>query len=90
LHAYSYDSYQFENLLATGEDAERLKVYFGEARYQELRELALQAQVHERKARGGPRVLILPGIMGSTIGRARPILVNERLPVGAGRERIRR
>ena len=58
LHAYSYDSDQIEKLLATGEDAERLKVYFGDARYQELRELALQAQVHERKARGGPRVLI--------------------------------
>src|SRR5262249_15312298 len=74
LQAYLYDSDQIEKLLATGEDAERLKVYFGDARYQELRELALQAQVHERKARGGPRVLILPGIMGSTIGRARPIL----------------
>jgi pimeloyl-ACP methyl ester carboxylesterase len=68
LQAYSYDSEQIENLLATGEDAGRLKAYFGDERYQELRELALEAQVHERKLRGGPRVLILPGIMGSTIG----------------------
>lgn len=73
LHAYSYNADQVERLLVTGEDAERLKAYFGDARYRELRELALQAQVHERKARGGPRVLILPGIMGSTIGRKRPI-----------------
>ena len=73
LHAYSYDTDQIEKLLATGGDAERLKAYFGDARYQELRELALQAQVQERKARGGPRVLILPGIMGSTIGITRPI-----------------
>ena len=68
LQAYSYDAEQIENLLATGGDAERLKAYFGEERYQELRELAMEAQVHERKLRGGPRVLILPGIMGSTIG----------------------
>jgi pimeloyl-ACP methyl ester carboxylesterase len=68
LRAYSYNAEQIENRLATGEDAERLKAYFGDERYQELRQLALQAQVHERKLRGGPRVLILPGIMGSTIG----------------------
>jgi pimeloyl-ACP methyl ester carboxylesterase len=68
LRAYSYSAQQIETLLATGEDAERLKAYFGDERYRELRELALEAQVNERRVRGGPRVLILPGIMGSTLG----------------------
>jgi CHAT domain-containing protein/pimeloyl-ACP methyl ester carboxylesterase len=73
LRAYSYSAEEIEKLLATGEDAERLKAYFGDERYQELRELALEAQVNERRVRGGPRVLILPGIMGSTIGTRRAI-----------------
>ena len=68
LRAYSYGAEEIERLLVTGEDAERLKTYFGEERYQELRELALEGQVNERRVRGGPRVLILPGIMGSTLG----------------------
>ena len=37
---------------------------FGAAQHAELRELARSA----RRLRGGPRVLILPGIMGSTLG----------------------
>jgi len=43
-----------------------LEDYFGEAAYRELRELALEASAV--RTRGGPRVLILPGIMGSTLG----------------------
>lgn len=43
-----------------------LEDYFGEAAYRELRELALEASAI--RVRGGPRVLILPGIMGSTLG----------------------
>ncbi|MDF0674797.1 MAG: CHAT domain-containing protein [Nitrospira sp.] len=72
LAAYSYREDQIEDALATGKDADLLKSYFGEAQYQELRELATQAQ--RRTVRGGPRVLILPGIMGSTIGKGRSIL----------------
>jgi len=41
--------------------------YFGSAAYTELRELARDAAT--RSVRGGPRVLVLPGIMGSTLGR---------------------
>lgn len=55
-----------ERLLQSGEEPELLRAYFGDAEYQELRELARQAS--RRARRGGPRVLILPGILGSTIG----------------------
>jgi hypothetical protein len=44
-----------------------LERVFGAELYAELRELARAA----RSQRGGPRVLILPGIMGSTLGRRR-------------------
>lgn len=71
LAAYSYREDQIEDALATGKDADLLKSYFGEAQYQELRELATEAR--RRTVRGGQRVLILPGIMGSTIGTSRPI-----------------
>ncbi|NGZ59422.1 MAG: hypothetical protein CV081_02820, partial [Nitrospira sp. LK265] len=71
LAAYSYREDQIEDALATGKDADLLKSYFGEAQYHELRGLATQAQ--RRTVRGGQRVLILPGIMGSTIGKGRSI-----------------
>jgi pimeloyl-ACP methyl ester carboxylesterase len=70
--AYSYRDDQIEEALVTGKDAPLLESYFGEGTYQELRDLARQAR--DRRARGGPRVLILPGIMGSTIGKPRTIL----------------
>ena len=43
-----------------------LEDYFGPASYAELRQLAQEAAV--RGKRGGDRVLILPGIMGSKLG----------------------
>ena len=55
-----------ERSLLSGEHGTLLERYFGEAEYQELRELA--AQAHRREVRGGPRVFILPGIMGSRLG----------------------
>ena len=70
--AYSYRQDQIEEDLATGKNADQLKAYFGDAQYQELQQLAKEAG--RRSVRGGPRVLILPGIMGSTIGKERPIL----------------
>ncbi len=60
-----------EQALARGGRARLLESYFGAENYQELRELACRAA--ERNVRGGPRVLILPGILGSTLGRRRPI-----------------
>jgi pimeloyl-ACP methyl ester carboxylesterase len=58
---------QIEAALATGENAVALESYFGEDAYAELRELARQAQTRGARRRG-PRVLIIPGIMGSKLG----------------------
>lgn len=55
-----------ENALLSGEQGTQLERYFGEAAYQELRDLALRAGRND--VRGGDRVLLLPGIMGSTLG----------------------
>ncbi len=56
-----------ETALLTGELAGPLEDYFGTENYQELRQL--QREAASRSMRGGPRVLILPGIMGSKLGR---------------------
>ena len=66
LRLYATKPEALEDALASGKDAQWLEAYFGEAIYQELTLLAQQAK--QRKKRGGPRVLVLPGIMGSTIG----------------------
>ncbi len=58
---------KFEEVLLSGDHAGMLERYFGEQQYEELRELARQANT--RSVRGGPRVLILPGIMGSKLGQ---------------------
>src|SRR5690606_22203115 len=60
---------QVEIALQTGEQAGLLEDYFGREEYDELRQLAREAAA--RGVRGGPRVLILPGIMGSKLGRPR-------------------
>jgi len=56
---------EIESALLTGQHADLLKRYFGEREYAELQALARDANA--RSVRGGPRVLILPGIMGSTL-----------------------
>jgi pimeloyl-ACP methyl ester carboxylesterase len=66
IRLYSTQPEKLEEALAGGEDTQWLESYFGEEHYQELHHLAQQAK--QRKKRGGPRVLILPGIMGSTLG----------------------
>lgn len=58
-----------EEALITGEHRGLLEEYFGEAAYADLRLLATRAR--SARTRGGPRVLILPGIMGSKLGRPR-------------------
>src|SRR5262245_35123137 len=58
--------HEVENALAIGEHSGLLEDYFGPAQYAELRSLAQEAAV--RGKRGGDRVLILPGIMGSKLG----------------------
>ncbi len=67
--AFSLRDEQLEQALLTGEHSGLLEDYFSEEGYQELRELAAEAKT--RSVRGGPRVLILPGIMGSKLGRPR-------------------
>jgi pimeloyl-ACP methyl ester carboxylesterase len=55
-----------EEALRTGDQAGPLEDFFGAAGYAELRSLARDASA--RSVRGGERVLILPGIMGSKLG----------------------
>ncbi|MFN0052130.1 MAG: CHAT domain-containing protein [Planctomycetales bacterium] len=68
---FQLSSERIDSLLASGESPELLIEYFGEEQYRELRELAKKARGKRKK---GPRVLILPGIMGSTIGIKKPLL----------------
>lgn len=60
---------EVEAALLTGEHEGALRDYFGEAEYDELRQLKEKAAL--RSVRGGARVLILPGIMGSRLSVAR-------------------
>jgi pimeloyl-ACP methyl ester carboxylesterase len=60
-----------EQSLETGENAGLLQDYFGAAHYDELRRLARASS--SRSVRGGERVLILPGIMGTKLGYDRPL-----------------
>jgi len=55
-----------EEALVSGERARELEELFGESEYRELVELARHAGARSR--RGGRKVLILPGIMGSKLG----------------------
>jgi len=77
------------NALASGEHASSLREYFGRVAYVELG--ALAKKLGQRRNRGGPRVLILPGIMGSKLGelpaRARKpqLLWIDPLKVASGR-----
>ena len=66
---------EVESALHTGEHAGLLEDYFGAAQYAELRRLAQEAAV--RRVRGGDRVMILPGIMGSKLGYDGPLLFDD-------------
>lgn len=68
LTAYNLQNDQMERFLVTGEYSGLVEDYFGTEDYHELRELVQKA----KRRGGGPRVLILPGIMGSKLGRRRP------------------
>jgi CHAT domain-containing protein len=60
--------HKVEEALRSGEHSGLLEDYFGAPQYAELRRLAREAAA--RGVRGGDRVLILPGIMGSKLGFA--------------------
>lgn len=66
LSPFQLPSAEIDRLLVRGERDELLRSYFGDEEYAELRDLARRASLRLR--RGGPRVLILPGILGSTLG----------------------
>src|SRR5436309_11736539 len=65
--AFGQPSNVLEHALLTGESRGLLEDYFGAENYDQLRDLARDAST--RPVRGGPRVLILPGIMGSTLAK---------------------
>jgi len=69
---FDLDDRSIEQALKTGEYAGLLEDYFGPENYAELCQLAREADT--RAVRGGPKVLILPGIMGSKIGVRRGLL----------------
>ena len=61
---------QVEHLLATGQYARELIGYFGANEYEELVRLSKQAQ-RVQPAPDAARVYVVPGIMGSQLGRLR-------------------
>jgi len=63
-----------ERLLATGERRAELTALFGEQGYRELSALARRAAA--KRGRPGPRVYVLPGLMGSRIG-SRGVLLDD-------------
>jgi pimeloyl-ACP methyl ester carboxylesterase len=69
-HAHSEFELSNEHIeasLRTGDHSGLLEDYFGPEEYAQLRQLSRDAST--RTVRGGPKVLILPGIMGSKIGK---------------------
>lgn len=74
-HVTPYDRFSWrdtavEHLLVTGEQQRELIAYFGAGEYHDLVQLAHRA--HQAPSRAdAPRVFIVPGIMGSQLGRAR-------------------
>ena len=81
-HVTPYDRFAWsdtvvEHLLACGEHPRELTAYFGAGEYEALVALAREAQKVPVNA-DAPRVFIVPGIMGSQLGRMRrPPLPND-------------
>jgi pimeloyl-ACP methyl ester carboxylesterase len=63
---FSLRDEEVEDALISGAHRDLLEDYFGEDTYAELRDLATRSK--RAQVRGGPRVLVLPGIMGSKLG----------------------
>jgi hypothetical protein len=70
--AFELKDEEVERALQTGAYSGLLEDYFGPEAYVELRQLKRDAAA--RTLRGGPKVLVLPGIMGSKIGRDRKLI----------------
>lgn len=67
IHPNELNETEMIELLRSGAHAAMLNAFFGEAQYRELRELAVAAIPAER-SQPGPRVYLLPGLMGSKLG----------------------
>src|SRR3954470_6442050 len=65
---------EVERLLASGERKAELTAFFGDKAYRELSSLARRAAA--KRPRGGPRVYVLPGLMGSRVG-TRGVLLDD-------------
>jgi pimeloyl-ACP methyl ester carboxylesterase len=93
--AFHADDVEVLEALAEGRQASSLREYFGAPAYAELSALAMAAKKRDKPR--GPRVLILPGIMGSKLGGrlrdgrtksrrgARQVLWIDPLQIAAGR-----
>src|SRR5947208_15587820 len=72
---FALHSDELERALLTGESRGLLEDYFGPDNYSQLRDLARDGAA--RPVRGGPRVFILPGIMGSTLAKKGPLGIED-------------
>ena len=75
-HVTPYDRFAWseraiERWLASGRHAAELGAYFGALEYRQLAALARRA-ARARPSRRAPRVILVPGIMGSQLGLKRP------------------
>ncbi len=66
---------EIESWLTTGKNRSQLEDYFGPEQLRELEALASESA--RGRARGGAKVLLLPGIMGSKLGRRRKLGPND-------------
>jgi pimeloyl-ACP methyl ester carboxylesterase len=67
---FAWTDVEVEDLLRTGAHRAELCDYFGAREYEQLSALARRAHL-EPPRRGAPRVLIVPGMMGSQLGTRR-------------------
>jgi pimeloyl-ACP methyl ester carboxylesterase len=81
--AFHADDRAVLDALVSGRHAQSLREYFGAPAYAQLSVLAAAAQ--KAKPPRGPKVLILPGIMGSKIGASAKVLWIDPLQIAAGR-----
>jgi pimeloyl-ACP methyl ester carboxylesterase len=75
-HVTPYDRFgwsdvEIERMLVSGEQRQELAAYFGETEYRDLVRLARKAE-HVGVKEGQPHVVVVPGILGSQLGLARP------------------
>jgi hypothetical protein len=62
---FCFKDEKVQDFLLTGEHSGELEDFFGREEYSEIQKLAREAR--SRSVRSGPRVFILPGIMGSKL-----------------------